>query len=344
MPTLRAMAATTPAPAKTRFLFAMCCVFFLISLLCCVCGCAPLPYMTRGGPVLFQPDTGRILPPHFPVAAFHAKMRPTPVRRDASRRCIMQRITRDKALKYEFNFRDTPLLRVKQGESFVVESWDAGSGIIKSPADYKKLRSSPEWTSEPIKGNPIAGPIYVDGAEKGDLLEVTLEAIEPLDYGWTLFDRDIGPLGDSSHWSALNKGTISIIKHEKGPSGTTRDGRGILNDRHSWPLSPMIGTIGCAPEREVETSAVGQGPWGGNLDMRDVKEGTKVLMNVYHKGALLYIGDPHGSQGDTEYYGAADETAANITATARVIKNKRIPFLRLIKPDSIVSVYSFRPL
>ena len=106
----------------------------------------------------------------------------------------------------------------------------------------------------------------------------------------------------------------------------------------------MIGTIGCAPEREVETSSVGQGPWGGNLDMRDVKEGTKVLLNVYHSGGLLYFGDAHGSQGDTEYYGAADETAATITASCKVIKNKKIPFLRLIKPESIVSVYSYRPL
>ncbi|MDA1189203.1 MAG: acetamidase/formamidase family protein [Chloroflexi bacterium] len=256
----------------------------------------------------------------------------------------MQKITRDKALKYEFNWRDKPLLHVKQGETFAVETWDAGSGLIESTADYTKLRKSPEWNSEPIKGNPIAGPIFVEGAEKGDLLEITLETIEPIEYGWTLYDKDIGPLGDSSHWHELNKGTVHIIKHEPGPSGTTRDGRGILNDRHSWPLAPMMGTIGCAPEREVETSAVGQGPWGGNLDIRDVKEGTKVLVNVYHTGGLLYIGDGHGSQGDTEYYGAADETAVTLTASCRVIKNKKIPFMRLVKPESIVSVYSYRPL
>jgi len=106
----------------------------------------------------------------------------------------------------------------------------------------------------------------------------------------------------------------------------------------------MIGTIGVAPEREVHSSATGQGPWGGNLDMRDVKEGTKVMVNVYHPGGLLYIGDVHGSQGDTEYYGAADETASTVTVSCRVIKNKKIPFLRMEKPESLVSVYSYRPL
>ena len=256
----------------------------------------------------------------------------------------MQRITRDQALKYEFNWRDEPLIRVAQGESFQLETWDAGSGLIESEADYWKVRSSTEWLATPIKGNPLAGPVHVEGAEPGDLLEVSIEAIEPIEYGWTMFAGDIGPLGDSIKWKELSKGQIHIIRHEPGPSGTTRDGRGVLSERHSWDLSPMIGTIGVAPEREVESSTIGQGPWGGNLDMRDVKEGTKVLLNVYCEGALLYMGDVHGSQGDTEYYGAADETAAAVTASCRVIKDRRIPFIRMEKPESLVSVYSFRPL
>jgi acetamidase/formamidase len=256
----------------------------------------------------------------------------------------MQRITRDQALKYEFNWRDDPLIRVAQGESFQLETWDAGSGLIESGTEYWKVRASEQWQSTPIKGNPIAGPVYVDGVEPGDLLEITIEGIEPIEYGWTMFANDIGPLGDSIKWKGLSKGQIHIIKHEPGPSGTTRDGRGVLNERHSWDLAPMIGTIGVAPEREVHSSATGQGPWGGNLDMRDVKEGTKVMVNVYHPGGLLYIGDVHGSQGDTEYYGAADETASTVTVSCRVIKNKKIPFLRMEKPESLVSVYSYRPL
>ena len=106
----------------------------------------------------------------------------------------------------------------------------------------------------------------------------------------------------------------------------------------------MIGTLGTAPDREVETSAVGQGPWGGNLDVRDVKEGTRVYLNVYHDGGLLYVGDVHASQGDTEFYGTADETRGELTLSCRVIKNKTIPFVRLEKDDSIVALYSFRPL
>ena len=237
----------------------------------------------------------------------------------------MQRITRDQSLTYELSSLKKPLISVEQGESFQLETWDAGSGLVTSSDDYVKIRSSKNWQSDPPKGNPVAGPIFVEGAEKGDLLEITIESIEPVDYGWTMFAHDIGPLGDSIKWKDLSKGQIHIIKHLPGPSGTTRDGKGVLNDKHTWDLSPMIGTIAVAPDREVESTATGQGPFGGNLDMRDVKEGTKVYLNIYHSGGLLFIGDVHGSQGDTEYYGAADETAATVTASAKVIKNKTIP-------------------
>ena len=75
-----------------------------------------------------------------------------------------------------------------------------------------------------------------------------------------------------------------------------------------------------------------------------MKEATRCYLNCYHDGGLLYVGDVHGSQGDTEFYGTADETRAELTLSCRVVKNKRIPFVRLEKQESIVSLYSFRPL
>ena len=256
----------------------------------------------------------------------------------------MQQIAREQALEYEFDYRHPPKLRVKQGETFVVNTEDAFSGLVRSADAASRLSDMPTWKSEPAKGNPIGGPIYVEGAERGDLLEVTIEKIVVDEQGVTTFIPSGGPLADSYKWQALRGPFVHIVKHLPGPSGTFRDGKGVLNDKVTWDLQPMIGTIGVAPEREVETSLVGQGPWGGNLDVRDVKEGTKCYLNCYHDGALLYVGDVHGSQGDTEFYGVADETRAELTLSCRVIKNKRIPFVRLEKADSIISVYSFRPL
>jgi acetamidase/formamidase len=59
---------------------------------------------------------------------------------------------------------------------------------------------------------------------------------------------------------------------------------------------------------------------------------------------LFYAGDVHAGQGDTEFYGTADECRAEVTLSCRVIKDKHIPFVRLEKPDSIVQLYSYRPL
>ena len=224
----------------------------------------------------------------------------------------MQRITRDQALKYEFNFGDEPLLRVNQGESFVIETEDAGSGLVRSADVAPRLSDPPTRKFDPPKGNPIGGPVYVLGAERGDLLEVSIERTVVDEQGFTSFRPGVGPLGDSYRWQSLRGPYVHIVKHVPGPSGTSRSG--------------------------------GQGPWGGNIDVRDMKEGTKCYINCYHEGALFYAGDVHASQGDTEFYGTADETRAELQFSCRVIKNKRIPFLRLEKAESIVSLYSFRPL
>ena len=256
----------------------------------------------------------------------------------------MQRIAREDAMEYVFDGRKAPKISVAPGESFVVETEDAFSGAIRSIEDMPSADNAPPAQTTPRLGNPMAGPIFIEGAEKGDVLVVRIESIEVADVGRTRWTDRSGPLSDSRRWSMLAKPTLFAIQHERGPTGTTRDGRGILNDRISWNLAPFIGTIGVAPEIEVETSAVGQGPWGGNLDCRDIKEGTSVHLPVFHEGALLYIGDIHASQADTEFYGAADESRATVQASCRLVKSKRIPFLRLEKGDSIISLYCFRPL
>ncbi len=249
----------------------------------------------------------------------------------------MQRITRDKALEFEFAAK-APVLTVGQGESFVIETEDAGIGEVRSEDAAERLPYSPRRLHTPPLGNPMGGPVHVEGAEPGDLLEVTIERIEVDSQGFTNWGPGRTPIGNDHRWPALNEYTVRILKHEPGPSGTTRDGRALLYGKPVWDLRPMVGCIGVAPEREVTTSGTGQSIAGGNLDMRDVKEGAKVYLNVYHPGALLFIGDVHGSQADTEYYGTADETRAEVQVSCRVIKNKRIPFIRLELEDSIVAV------
>ena len=87
-----------------------------------------------------------------------------------------------------------------------------------------------------------------------------------------------------------------------------------------------------------------QGPWGGNLDSRDVCKGSTVYFPIFVEGGLLSLGDVHVCMGDTEFSGIADECSAEVKLSCRVIKRKSIPFVRLEKKDSIVQLYSYRPL
>ncbi len=256
----------------------------------------------------------------------------------------MQRIRRDLARKYAFDWRDTPLLHVRPGETFEIETWDAGTGYFKSPADKAIPALRPGFDRSPPQANPIGGPVYVEGAERGDALVITMEEIVVGHYSWIAIGPKRGPLGESTRWPELSADyTTRIFRHEPGGRGM-RDGVLHFNDRISWPIAPFVGTLGVAPDREVCTSLDGQGEWGGNLDIRDVRPGNRILLPIFHPGGLFYLGDVHASQGDTEFTGTAAETTAVVRLKLDLVKGQRPPWMRIEKADSIVAVYASRPL
>lgn len=257
----------------------------------------------------------------------------------------MQKITREHARKYAFDWEDDPVLRVVPGESFEVETWDASTGYFRTPDDKAIPKLRPGFDRNPPLSNPIGGPVWLEGAEPGDLLRVTIEGIIVDEFSWTAIGPHRGPLGESTRWPELSGDyTTKIFRHVPGASGTTRDGTLCFNQRIRWPITPFIGTLGVAPDREVATSGDGQGPWGGNLDIRDAAPGNKVYLPVFHTGARFYLGDVHASQGDTEFTGTAAETNATVRLKLDLVKNKTIPWMRIEKPDAIVAVYAYRPL
>jgi acetamidase/formamidase len=257
----------------------------------------------------------------------------------------VQRILREQARKYAFDWEDEPLLRVQCGESFVIETYDASTGYFKTADDKAIPARRPGFDRHPPLANPIGGPVWLDGAERGDTLVVTIEEIVVDDYSWIAIGPRRGPLGESTRWPELSGDyTTRIFRHTPGPSGTNRDGTLHFNDRIAWPITPFIGTLGVAPDREVTTSLDGQGEWGGNLDIRDVAPGNKIYLPIFHPGALFYLGDVHASQGDTEFTGTAAETKAVVRVRLDLLKGKRIPWMRIEKPASLVSVHAYRPL
>lgn len=257
----------------------------------------------------------------------------------------MQRIVREQARKYAFDWRDQPLLRVQPGETFEVETWDASTGYFKSAADKAVPAKRPGFDRHPPLANPIAGPVFLEGAERGDAIAICIESIEVAEMSWIAVGPRRGPLGESTRWPELSSEyTTKVFRHTPGPSGTTRDGTLHFSDKLSWPITPFIGTLGVCPDREVATSLDGQGEWGGNLDIRDVCPGNRILLPIFHPGALFYLGDVHASQGDTEFTGTAAETQATVRLKLDLIKGKKIPWMRIEKPSSLVSIHCYRPL
>ena len=184
----------------------------------------------------------------------------------------MKKIHLGEVTKYAFDWRDDPALRVDQSETFQIETNDALTGLIEDDSDdpvvhdfqsEHVLKLQVAW---PPEYNPVVGPIYVEGCERGDTLAVRFDWIDPWRYGFSGILPGIGPLGDSLKWQDCAEPHVQVIEHLPGPSGHTRDGKGKYTDKLTWDLMPFCGTLACAPEREVFTSLLGQGPFGGGAE------------------------------------------------------------------------------
>jgi len=257
----------------------------------------------------------------------------------------MKKITRNQAKHYLFDPQIPPQLVVQSGEKFQLETEDNLSGFITSSSSVPTNENLQPYTlREPPEFNPLTGPVFVEGADRGDVLAVHIEEIAPGDFGCTSILPGVGPFSDSQRWPDLNTAYAHVIPYRPGPSGTRRDGKAIFAEGIEWDLKPFIGTIGVAPDREVLSSLYGQGTWGGNWDCRDMKEGSILYLNCYHKGGLLFIGDVHGTQGDTEFTGVANETKADVVLSCQVIKNKQISYPRIEKKESIITLFATKPL
>src|SRR6187549_367294 len=115
----------------------------------------------------------------------------------------MQRIEREQARKYAFDWRDEPLLRVQPGESFEIETYDASTGYFKTAEDKALPGRRPGFDRVPPLANPIGGPVHLQGAKKGDVLVVTIEDITVDSYSWIAVGPRRGPLGESTRYPEL---------------------------------------------------------------------------------------------------------------------------------------------
>jgi acetamidase/formamidase len=153
----------------------------------------------------------------------------------------------------------------------------------------------------------IIGPIYVNNAEPGDVLEVRYKRIRPFDWG-AVFNNP-GSIGTGLLAQDFPEGQVKYLKLDL-PNMTAEFNRDI-----HVPLKPFQGTLGVAPPDGFYpplsigvTSSVPPGPHAGNTDLSEMVEGSTMFIPVWKPGALIFTGDSHAVQGDGEINLSALET------------------------------------
>lgn len=202
---------------------------------------------------------------------------------------------------YTFSAQNPPLATARPGEALLFKTQDCFGNQIKSES---QLVHELDLT----QANPAAGPVFIEGAEPGDVVVVDILDIAVGNVG---FACSIGETGPLHHVSEVRTKIIPI-----------EDGCAHYNDV-IWPINPMVGVIGLAPA-EGEPACGFAGNHGGNIDSRRIRKGARVYLPVRVAGALLQIGDLHATMGDGELCGTGIEIAGEVVVRTQLIKNFKL--------------------
>jgi acetamidase/formamidase len=198
-----------------------------------------------------------------------------------------------------------PVLTVPSGSEVSFDLLDGGHNQIRPDNQATALHDFDFQMAD-----PAIGPVYIEGAEPGDILVVEILDLKPADYGWTALLPGFGLLADEFEaetpqlklWNLTDEATIAR-------QGSKRK-MAVLKPGVAVPVRPFLGVVGVAPAVAGELSTIP--PYassGGNMDCRDLSAvGAKVYLPVNVPGALFSCGDGHAAQGDGEVCGTAIET------------------------------------
>ncbi len=157
--------------------------------------------------------------------------------------------------------------------------------------------------------NPATGPVFVEGAEPGDVLSVLIERVDVADRGVMAVSDDFGVLRDRI------EGTVFAMVPIDGGTAEVAGAR--------VPVRPMIGVIGVAPQGEPVPCG-SPGSHGGNMDTRLIGQGATLYLPVFVSGALLAAGDLHAAMGDGEICGTGIEVAGSVRLRVDVRRDVRL--------------------
>ncbi len=235
-----------------------------------------------------------------------------------------------------------PVLRIKSGDIIDVDTLltNTPTGLTRAGVPDDKVQDSLKKVVAAFpNGNPnrgpgghiLTGPVYVEGAEPGDALEVKILSIDfPIDYG---YNGCSGFVPSNCSQAGENESRTRII-HLDAKTMTAEFARGIV-----IPLRPFFGSMGVAPAPELgRVSSNPPGRHAGNMDNKDLIVGSTLWIPVFAPGALFEIGDGHAAQGDGEVDQTAIETSLRGKLQLTVRKGMKLNFPRAETPTDYIAM------
>jgi len=229
-----------------------------------------------------------------------------------------------------------PVLRIASGDRVRVETMVArglqrlrAAGVTEDEIPDALKAVERAITDRGPGAHPLTGPIWVEGAEPGDVLEVKILGFEYLHpYGVSGFIPGSGTLPDDFPYTRFRLVRFNV--HE---------GTAIFAPGVTLKLAPFFGSIGVALNPLLGRVSSGPpGPHAGNLDNKELIAGSTLYLPVHVPGALLSMGDGHGMQGDGEVTLTALETSLRGTVQISVRKGKRLNWPRAETPAHYIAM------
>lgn len=224
-----------------------------------------------------------------------------------------------------------PRLTVESGATVTIETLSGGPDVLP-PAGFHvapALHEIHARCERMLPGHILTGPVAIEGAEPGDVLEVRIEAVDlGADWGYNAIRPLVGTLIDDFHETRL----LNIPLDSATMTGQLPWGLEL-------PLRPFFGVMGVAPPPSWgRVSTIQPRAFGGNLDNKELVAGTTLFLPVLAPGALFSCGDGHGAQGDGEVCVTAIETALTGTFTLILRKDLRFTYPRAQTPEHYITM------
>ena len=232
-----------------------------------------------------------------------------------------------------YSFAHPPALRITSGDRVVTQTIDASG----ADASGKTVASGP---------NPQTGPFYLEGAEPGDVIAVTIEKLETnratAYSGSLLAPYTVDPAAIAARVDRDPKRITWLIDKARGVARLEQ--ADLQPGGIELPLKPMLGCIGVAPARKEAISTAAPGAFGGNMDYASMGPGATLMLQVNEPGALLFLGDGHARMGEGEVVGSGLETSLDVEFSVTLVKRKTIGWPRLETATHVMVLGSARPL